>query len=253
MRALALKIQPDILRAIKRFFNDCVSGGDGKSIYDLITHEFTHYFDDAKIKELTKVRERVDKFFEKYRSWTGSSSYFVIQLRDEGLARFYEYKKKEFFLYDKKKIYDTKEYIHEYHGALLMVDTYECGFYMWYTIALAYLFSKDRDRFNEMKAYYTGKDFLFFAEGLRSIFSKNSIYIQNLSNNIILDILKMAKKWSHLKFLKEYKKACEILDVPKDQIIITIDEYNQMKKIDYDRWLSEIRGAGFPTKGLKSE
>jgi hypothetical protein len=60
-------------------------------------------------------------------------------------------------------------------------------------------------------------------------------------------------EWGHLRFLREYEYACKILELPQDQIIITISDYNRIKKSVYDKWLLEVEKKGFPIRGLTTK
>ena len=90
-----------------------------------------------------------------------------------------------------------------------------------------------------MRAYLNKNDFLFFEDGMGNILNsgEDKIYLQNLPDILVNGICKAILKYSHLTFIKEYQKACNIFQIPEDQVIITFSDYMEMKKIAYDNWV----------------
>ncbi len=221
-------------------------------IEKVINHEFVHFLDINKVKEGSKIFERYKKIgkFDKWFNTLSQPFDFLAQLRVEGLAKFVENKNEPSIEYNLAMIKFGKEWIVK--GDLNYVDRYQSGMYMWYFISLSYLLKTNKSKFDEMRAYFGKDDFLFFAEGLNNILTKDirKINLQNLSENFIMEILKEGLKWSHLHFLKEYESACYILKIPKDQILMTVSDYNRIKKIQYNEWLSEVEKKGFKISRL---
>lgn len=170
--------------------------------------------------------------------------YNITKYRIEGIAAFLKNRKKEFIEYNKEDARLSKLannnckgigpiprlYYHLYHS---------CGMYMCYFIGLSCIYKKSVIEFNAMRAYPNKNDFLFFEEGMGKILNsgEDKIYLQNLPENLINGLCKAIPEYSHLTFIKEYQKACNILQIPEDQVITTFSDYVEMKKIAYDNWI----------------
>ena len=76
-------------------------------------------------------------------------------------------------------------------------------------------------------------------------------HTQNIPKEYVDELIHFIMKLSHLSFLIEYEKACKILNIPSNHIIITFSDYKRMKKVAYEEWLQEVEKAGFSPKGIK--
>ena len=168
----------------------------------------------------------------------------ITKYRLEGVAAFLKNKDKKFIEYNKEDARLSRLANNNYKGIGHIPKLYHylyhsCGMYMCYFIGLSSIYEKYPVEFNAMKAYLNKNDFLFFVDGMGNILNsgEDKIYLQNLPENLIYSISKVIPKYSHLTFIKEYQKACNILQVPEDQVIITFSDYIELKKIAYGIWV----------------
>ncbi len=170
--------------------------------------------------------------------------YNLTKYRIEGIATFLKNKDKELIEYNKEDARLSKLANNNCKGMYTIPKLYHylypsCGMYMCYFIGLSYIYKKNIIEFNAMRAYLNKNDFLFFEDGMGDILNsgEDKIYLQNLPENLINSICKAVLKYSHLTFIKEYQKACTLLQIPEDQVIMTFSDYIEMKKIAYDNWI----------------
>ena len=229
------------------------------SLYSLLSHEFAHYLDAYRLKEVEIIRARIKNSLGESLYIEGSSFDVLSVIRGEGLGRFFQNKNEKKIKYEIDIIEEFRKLIKDYKGEALVsnrsliFDYYSIGLYMYYFIGVAYLFNSNRNKFNGMRAYFSNKDFVFFTEGLDNILKKSPILLQNLPKNLIIGLFRLMLKWSHLTFIVEYGKACKTLNISERSRIFTLEMYKKMKKIDYDLWLSKVQKAGFSKPGLDLE
>jgi len=236
-------------------------------LYDLLSHELFHYIDLRVGKQLIMAGERLKNIYKK--TITGlvprdEPIGLSTVLRVEGLAMFFERRKKKFIEYKQNIVKEAKRVLQNYFNAIKIpsddfIDKYICGMYMHYFIALSYLYKKNTEAFNGMRIYFEKDDFLFFAEGIGNILnskkakSQDTLLLQNLPENLIVDYCNTMLRFSHLSFIKEYEEACKMLNIPNEHIILIFEDYLKLKRIFYDKWQEEVKKSGFSTRGLKLE
>lgn len=52
-------------------------------------------------------------------------------------------------------------------------------------------------------------------------------------------------QWGHIRFIREYEKSCKFLELDKKHIMITLEGYNKIKKMFYEKWLLDLKKQGF--------
>lgn len=239
---------------------------DEQSYVEFVRHEFTHYLDLTAIRKRSAIVSKIQENTGREKSEPIWLLKRIYDFRTEGLARFNEYKNKGFFVYDCKEVRDVKLFIsyfiedneHYFTKNGSKGFAYTCGFYMCYFIGLAELFLSDRKVFNEMRVLYSGNNnFLFYTEGMMRVLNYadelglNRIQLQNFSLAFSKKIMVQITSWSHLKFIKEYEKACEVLDIPKKHIILTLEDYNKLKFQAYKLWIEDVEKYGFDATFLE--
>lgn len=207
----------------------------------VLEHEFVHYLDLTKIKEKNMVYNK----FEKYPMYVSSTFEIFTKFRSEGLAEIVSHRNKNSLFFTKSKIDTLKSNLME--GKLMFDDPYFSGMFMYYFIGLYLLYRKRRDEFNQMKAYTKDEEYFHFGYGINNILNiSKEIHFQNLPSDIIDYLLKKSINWSHIKFTKEYEHACNKLNIEERNRIISLREYNKLKKENYYRWVKEIKKQKFP-------
>jgi len=203
--------------------------------------------DNAKNPESDENIDRIKSMFRKDDCLNHLGS-VLTNYRFKGVNTFYQNKGAGFLEYNKEDARLSRIVINNHKGLAPIPKIYNylydsCGMYMCYFIGLAYMLGKDAKRFSEMRAYINKTDFTFFGNNVGSILSRkvNIVYLQNLPSGLVDSICRTTIRWRHLNFIKEYQRACDMLRIPDDQVIVPFSEYMRMKKMAYDNWLQQAK------------
>src|SRR3989344_2760475 len=233
-------------------------------IKDVIRHEFIHYLDIEKIEkgiELIKhVRDVADTAVNGMRPLSLSRPLTpevlvnsIVKLRSEGIATFGQ-SRQEYLAYDIKKVRLFQNYLSQYSvGPILDLHDrlyYHVGSYMCYLISLGILLRSNKRKFNELKVCFDEncEDFVFFAEGFPKIFEiireKNleKVFFQKPKKSMIKESIRQLRQTDHLAFIKLYENACQLISLPEDQVLMTMQVYNRLKQKNYQYWVENVKG-----------